>query len=549
MLFLDKDLHALLNYLLELESPQTIMAISKKLYQSRRKIYYNLEKVNEAFSSEVDPIVSIPRVGLCLTDKQKQACRELLEELDASSYVLNMEERIQLLLIYILISPNRVTIERMMDLADVSRNTILNDLNEIRERLSQDYRYLPLAVTKRRGYFLNCHLLDKIQFLYSLLFTVLTSSNSSFLSIFEKKIQQIVGDNPLFDRDFAADLMQRLKDVRQVWGKEMYDSEMELMVEVIPYLLLSYRNSELSTEEREDVIKELALVRTRIEYKVARQISSFLCERHTLTLDDIEEALVAILLLSSRKNYDKHVNTLDFRDIEEAIEVFLQAFERQTNYQLVQRSELAQRLLIHCKALLFRKTYGILSTNPLTQQVKSKYKALFEVTATCVSILEKAWLVKLTDDDIAHIVIHIGGVLRSVEIENPNTLVCLVCDEGVAVQKLLVKQIEYHFPNITVAAVFTTEQFKSVEDILHVDALIQTSDSLETAFPTIQVCPILSQDDLQSIAGILRFPSISFGLEQDQTLEALIAEYISDTAEQAAFKTKLQQALQNSRSM
>lgn len=44
MFLLDKKSHGLVKYLLQLDEPETVMAISKVLNQSRRKIYYHLEK-------------------------------------------------------------------------------------------------------------------------------------------------------------------------------------------------------------------------------------------------------------------------------------------------------------------------------------------------------------------------------------------------------------------------------------------------------------------------------------------------------------------------
>ncbi|MGT2666375.1 BglG family transcription antiterminator [Streptococcus rifensis] len=543
MLFLDKDSYALLTYLMELEEPETIMAISKKINQSRRKIYYSLEKVNEALPESVGTIVSIPRVGVQLTPAQKEACQALLDELDDYSYVMSMEERIQLLLVYILVSPERVTLERMMALTDVSRNTTLNDLNEIRERLSKEYCYLPLTVTKNRGYFINCHLLDKIQYIYSLLFSIFQSSNESFLAIFEKKFKTLSSIFTSLDTDRSLALRQYFHRLQKNWGKEMYESDIVLTVKMLPYILMSYRNSHLSAEDRDDVLKELSLVHERIEYKVAQDISQFLLEEYHLKLDDVEEALIGILLLSSRKNHDSHVNTLDFRDVEEAIELFLQAFEIHTQYQFVERTELAERLLIHCKALIFRKTYGILSKNPLTAQIKEKYSPLFEATADCVDVLENAWMIQLTDDDIGHLAVHLGGALRSIELQRPPERVCIVCDEGLPIQKLLVRQMEYHFPRVTIVAVFTTEQFKSVEDILEMDALIQTSDSLDTLVPSAQVSPILNHDDILKISQVLSRPNPLRSHTADD-LNGLIASYITDDERQIAFKTKLQQLIQ-----
>ena len=144
MIILDKKSYALLSYLIKLDEPETVMTISKKLKQSRRKIYYHLEKINDALPTDVEQIISYSRVGIVLNVKQKAACRLLLKELDAYSYVMSINERMQLILLYIGVSDQRVTIEKLMQLTDVSRNTVLNDLNEVRQELSLEQYQIQL---------------------------------------------------------------------------------------------------------------------------------------------------------------------------------------------------------------------------------------------------------------------------------------------------------------------------------------------------------------------------------------------------------------------
>lgn len=115
----------------------------------------------------------------------------------------------------------------------------------------------------------------------------------------------------------------------------------------------------------------------------------------------------------------------------------------QTKYHLSFRhpNDLLNQLLTHCKALLYRKTYGILSENPLTEDIKIKYGQLFNMTKSCIYILEEAWLIQMTDDDIAYFVIHLGGEIENHDVsDSQKNHVVLVCDEGVGIQKLLVSQ-------------------------------------------------------------------------------------------------------------
>lgn len=542
MTLLDQTSCDLLKYLIQLEEPETIMTISRATNQSRRKIYYHLEKINDALADVGEVISSRPRVGIVLTAHQKELYQALLEGVDFYSYVMSMTERMQLTVLYICIAKERVTIEKLMELTEVSRNTVLNDLNEIRNQLASEQYQVNLASTKAQGYFLKCHPLNKIQYVHSLLYHIFVEGSHSFVMILVEKIKEFIGEDLLLSDELQDFLNQRVQDVEQDLGKKINRHEIKFMLQVLPYLLLSCRNMALNEEEQEDLKREFTLIRKRIEYQAAKNLNSNLGATFGLQLNDIEISLLAVLLLSYRKDRDIHATSQDFVQLKEAIDEFIWRFEVSSHFEIENKEDLLRNLLTHCKALLFRKTYGILSKNPLTRQIKEKYADLFAVTKSCSVILEEAWLISLTDDEVAYLALHMGGFLKHNRAEKQDAKrIYLVCDEGVAVQKLLLKQCLYHLPNENLGAVFTTEQFKSVEDILDVDLLITTNDGLETTLPTIQVQPILDYEDVLNITSFVKDQTLSTkGVRFSQDLERLLSQYLKDSTRTQELKNKIQ---------
>ena len=117
----------------------------------------------------------------------------------------------------------------------------------------------------------------------------------------------------------------------------------------------------------------------------------------------------------------------------------------------------------------------------------------------------------------------------------------LVCDEGVGVSKLLLKQCRLYLPNEQIDAVFTTEQFKSVEDIPQVDVVITTNDDLDSKFPVLKVNPILEAEDILKMIDYLknkvfRNNSNSFS----ESLSSLISSYIVDRQLASNFQEEVQ---------
>ncbi|TWT16274.1 transcription antiterminator [Streptococcus sp. sy010] len=533
MILLDKSSCDLLRYLIQLDHPETVMAISRAMEQSRRKIYYHLEKINDALPETVNPLVSQPRIGLLLDANQKKACQKLLDEVAADSYIMSIDERIQLMLVYIAVSPARVTIEKLMELTDVSRNTVLNDLNDIRYRLSQEQYKVNLYANKSQGYFLQCHPINKIQYVHSFLYDIFNEASDSFINILREKLALIFGQEELLSDQVQDFLLIELSQREHELGKKINRSEVKMMLRILPYLLLSYHNMDLTTEDMADIEQKFAPVYERIEYQVAKALSQSIWERIGIALDDVDTCLIAVLLLSYRKDKDTHISSKDFLEMTKTLTTFIEAFEEACGTIILNQEDLNKRLLTHVKSLIFRKQYGILSKNPLTKHIKEKYQQVFQAVKKVSAILEEAWQLELNDDDLAYLTIHFGGYINHFQLTSGPVLpkqVYIICDDGVAMQKLLLKQCQDYLPVNSIQAIFTSEQFKSVEDLLVADVLISTSDAFETQFPLIQVHPILSPEDVRKLQQFSRQHDFSHRLPYfEEQINQLLLPHLSQS--------------------
>ena len=292
-------------------------------------------------------------------------------------------------------------------------------------------------------------------------------------------------------------------------------------------------------------LSEFKIIQERIEYRVAKELRAALQARFEVELDEIEVSLITILLLSYRKDSDVHVASQDFAEMKHVVERFIHQFEVHSSFELENKEELAKHLLAHCKALLFRKTYGILTKNPMLQQIQDKYSTLFSVTRVAGKLLEEEWQIELTDEDIAYLTVHFGGTIqRRRTRKRQNQTVYLICDEGLSVQRLLFKQCLYHLPDKKIEAVLTTEPFKSVEDLVEADFLVTTSEGLETNFPLVRVHPILDFEDVLNLTYFTKYQSLAdekqgFAVELDK----LLTTYIVDGQAVQELKQQLQKLI------
>lgn len=543
VIILDKKSYDLLSYLIRLKEAETVMAISAALGQSRRKIYYHLDKINEALPSHVAQIVSYPRVGILLNSEQKAACQQLLNEVTDYHYVMKGDERRSLSAIYIAVATERVTLDKLMMINDVSRNTILNDLAELREELSSYNNKIQLHATKAKGYYFDCHPMALIQYLYKVLAGVYQGGNSSFIELFDHKLSETQGLSAYFSKEVLDYFHEYLFLSQASLGKTINIQDSQFMLQILPFILLSYRNMQLHSETKTALKSDFNLIWKRKEYQIAKALASELYHNFKLHLDDIEVGMVAILMLSFRKDQDHHVESQDYEQMRATIGDFIDQLELRYQLHFTHKKDLLRQLTRHCKALVYRKAYGIFSINPLTDHIKEKYEELFAMAQSCAVILEQAWQIRLTDDDVAYLTIHLGGELRHSHADQEKTKLVIVSDDGIGIQKLLLKQCQRYLPNCQIEAVFTTEQYQSVFDLMSVDIVVSTTDALEALVPILIVNPILSDDD---IIRLIRFSkqgrlsdSSRFSLELEKAIETIV----KDDADRYALKTKIEKLI------
>ncbi|HEK9519615.1 TPA: transcription antiterminator, partial [Streptococcus equi subsp. equi] len=361
--------------------------------------------------------------------------------------------------------------------------------------------------------------------------------------LFDHKLSETQGLSAYFSKEVLDYFHEYLFLSQASLGKTINIQDSQFMLQILPFILLSYRNMQLHSETKTALKRDFNLIWKRKEYQIAKALASELYHNFKLHLDDIEVGMIAMLMLSFRKDQDHHVESQDYEQMRATIGDFIDQLELRYQLHFTHKKDLLRQLTRHCKALVYRKAYGIFSINPLTDHIKEKYEELFAMAQSCAVILEQAWQIRLTDDDVAYLTIHLGGELRHSHADWDKTKLVIVSDDGIGIQKLLLKQCQRYLPNCQIEAVFTTEQYQSVFDLMSVDIVVSTTDALEALVPVLIVNPILSDDD---IIRLIRFSkqgrlsdSSRFSLELEKAIETIV----KDDADRYALKTKIEKLI------
>ena len=126
--------------------------LAQELKISRRSAYYDVSKINVWLEQAgIPPLETERGRGLFVSPEYRSCIEQLLKEpAEDEVYIYSPEERVRLIILYIMDSPKSVFVEQLMEHCEVSRNTIFNDLKEATSQL-QKYD-LTLFYSNRTGY-------------------------------------------------------------------------------------------------------------------------------------------------------------------------------------------------------------------------------------------------------------------------------------------------------------------------------------------------------------------------------------------------------------
>lgn len=208
--------------------------------------------------------------------------------------------------------------------------------------------------------------------------------------------------------------------------------------------------------------------------------------------------------LSESDSYNKISMIEDFKIIQ-LVKEFIQRMENETGLYLTDNEKLLVSLVKHLRPAIYRMKMDLDIINPLLEEIMNMYPKLFQSVKECVSLIESKEKIKVPDDEIGFLAIHIGAIIQKEyrEVVKKYQIV-VACMYGIGASQLLVNQIEKQFPNVHVLKVMSVIDF-SVDELQKedVDLLITTVPIKGVNVPTVVINQMLRPEDVQSIQNAL----------------------------------------------
>lgn len=469
MLYINARCRQILNVLLSHADYVSVNAIAKALQVSRRTVYYDIDKINLWLEQAgLSHLEIVREKGLYLSQQEQEKIQTMLEsDSENQVYIFSPEERIKIIICYVIYAQEAIYMEQFTDCFAVSRNTIFADLKEVTKKLK---KYdLKLDYQPKQGYIILGDPV-RVRALFILYFNEMeTLFKSGVIRFFNQKQIQ--------------DYYHTLKKIEQTLEISYVDGVLYSIAALVP-LLYQHRTAIRFTD-----LKQTEIVKTQ-EYALVQKYFS--------DLEPEEQIYLSLHLLGSRVNLvpDEYFESDSKTYVYDLTKSLVSEFEKVACVTFDKREELERALFVHLNTSLYRYRYGIQIGNILGDDVMNEYPDMFAITKIAVKRLEKQIELPIPDSEVAYLTLHFGGFLKIPSEENEHLRILIVCVNGISTGNMIKREVHKLLPFAEIVGVVAAVHLINAQNIC--DLIISTV-KINSIVPSITVHPVLTELDRRSI--------------------------------------------------
>ena len=399
-----------------------IQDLADEMQVSRRSVYYDLNKINEWLSEQgIEPFIAERNKGIFATPEQVHAILQVFGELkNMASYVFTPKERCYWIICSIIIRDKPMYIEQFMELCQVSRNTIINDLKSVTSFLA--LYALTLSYDIKEGYWIDGDSIKK-RAVFFMLFSSLWE--------YEKHNKNHLGNSEKF-----CEIIEKLHMIEKELNVEYAEGTLPSLAMFLTTVDKHHEYLDFQDMDQEEI-------QSTKEY--------ILADSYFPDLDINEKIYVTLHLLGSRLQtipinvMNKQGKTYEYAS------ALVKEFEKVSCIYFTRREELIQAINAHLKTSLYRYRYGIQLGNPLLKSIQNEYAELFELTQKSCEVLEEGLGCLISDAEVAYLTLHFGAFLNAGQSKgNQNTLrIAIICPNGIGTGNMLRSEVSSLVPQAT----------------------------------------------------------------------------------------------------
>ncbi|MBC2076771.1 BglG family transcription antiterminator [Listeria marthii] len=457
--------------------------LQEELGISKRTLQYDVEKINKELDNiGLDGIQSVRGQGYYLLEEEKSTMKEILENREASHKVFSASERRIRILFFLLVTDARVIIDTINECNEVSRNTSLQDIKQLKLALKQFN--LELIYDRKNG---NMVLGDERSIRQ---FFIHYCMNNEEIATADQLLD-LMKINPMIKNQELFPNLDTIFEILAVTEKKIGIRYTDEVIERIGIMIFFFkermkRDCYLNEKEEHEVES----------FDIAQEIYEQLQQTEDFSINHAEITYLGKLLLGASRLNDDAAAT---GKLDIIVEKIIAEFERLACVNFEDHLNLKKDLLLHLQPAYYRLKFQIEWINPLRTDIKQSYSDVYEITKKSLEPLEDLLSETIPEDEIAYVTILFGGYLS----RKNNTLVerkklLIVCSKGVGTSRMIERQLSQLLgERVEILEPISIREFE--KGLYAPDFIVSTLPIMEPKAPVFIVSPILTEAQKQQL--------------------------------------------------
>ncbi|MBF2398930.1 BglG family transcription antiterminator [Listeria marthii] len=457
--------------------------LQEELGISKRTLQYDVEKINKELDNiGLDGIQSVRGQGYYLLEEEKSTMKEILENREASHKVFSASERRIRILFFLLVTDARVIIDTINECNEVSRNTSLQDIKQLKLALKQFN--LELIYDRKNG---NMVLGDERSIRQ---FFIHYCMNNEEIATADQLLD-LMKINPMMKNQELFPNLDTIFEILAVTEKKIGIRYTDEVIERIGIMIFFFkermkRDCYLNEKEEHEVES----------FDIAQEIYEQLQQTEDFSINHAEITYLGKLLLGASRLNDDAAAT---GKLDIIVEKIIAEFERLACVNFEDHRNLKKDLLLHLQPAYYRLKFQIEWINPLRTDIKQSYSDVYEITKKSLEPLEDLLGETIPEDEVAYVTILFGGYLS----RKNNTLVerkklLIVCSKGVGTSRMIERQLSQLLgERVEILEPISIREFE--KGLYAPDFIVSTLPIMEPKAPVFIVSPILTEAQKQQL--------------------------------------------------
>jgi mannitol operon transcriptional antiterminator len=471
-----------------------IRKLAEDFSVSVRTIQKSLDEIDYFMSySSFPPLIRVRNSGIKLGFTKNEIFRldQLISNLTTYQMLLNNNERPEALLRILSVQKGYIKIQELSDLLNVSKSTVINDLNVIRQQIVENG--IQIVSNSRYGIKLQ----GNEGIIRNYLLSILTNRKDVDVIYDLEKYKLECFSNKYFmtrkiiDIEFIYNLINspEIKIDKKLSDKSFFDfvSSVELClarIEIKKYITMDKLKLESLYGLQE--FKEMCILARKLE------------NHFGVHFPNEEIGYLTIQLLGSKHiQAETLLDVVNYAEIQIIVCDLINRVGQELRKDFSKNMRLYNDLIYHIQPAIYRMRNHITQTNPLIEDIKLNYSDIFKSVKKNITEIRYFEELELSEHEIGFITIHFASASikdNSIRYKRPQVLI--VCNSGIGTSNLLsTKLIDIY--EMKIIGVVALHEMQRILETKPVDYIVTTIDLGNQNIETIKVNPLINEKDIK----------------------------------------------------